>query len=152
MTAARRTWVTGMALGLALLAGCADSPPKAPLVAAPGLGNSLTQVDSAISQHRYEESRQQLDLLVNRALAANKSGELTAAQTNRILAAAARLRSALPQPPKPQPKPQHHHKKAGQHHSRSHSQARHRRSGGDWRKKVARARHDVEHHHSEGGD
>jgi hypothetical protein len=136
-----------MALGLVLLGGCADSPAKAPLVAAPGLGDSLTQVDSAISQHRYEESRQQLDLLVNRALAANKSGELTEAQTNRILAAAARLRSALPQPPKPQPKPQHHHRKAANHPSH----ARHR-SGGDRRKKVARARHHVEHHHSEGGD
>jgi hypothetical protein len=148
-----------MVLGLALLAGCGDSSPKAPLVAAPGLGDSLTQVDSSISQHRYEESRQQLDALVSRALAANRAGELTSAQTNRILAAAARLKSALPAPPPPKPKPQPKPQPKPKHasHAKHHAHAarkprRHHGPGHDWRKKLARARHYVEHHHHSGGD
>ncbi|WP_435769010.1 hypothetical protein [Nocardioides sp. SYSU DS0651] len=91
------------AVVLALLSGCGSDP--APAEALPQLDRMLTAVDEAMAERRYGAARNRIDALVAEVREARESGDLDPQQADRVLAAAAVLRNALPAPPKPSPTP-----------------------------------------------
>lgn len=97
--------VVGSVLSALALASCGDQ--SSPGAAVPGLTRSLDKVDSAVADEKYRVARRALDQLTARALEARRSGLLSPDQTDRILAAAARLGHELPLPlPAPATQPQ----------------------------------------------
>lgn len=96
-TSWRRLGLAGVVL--ALTAGCGAGPPAAERE--PKLVTSLDRVDAAIAEGDDEAARTRLDELVSVVTRARESGRLDAEQAGRILDAAARLQSALPEEPPP---------------------------------------------------
>ena len=95
-----RRWSARLGAGvaaLALVTGCGGS--SAPSDAVPALGTSLERVDDAIVEGRYDEARSELDELVATTNAAREDGDLERSEADRILAAAAQVKSALPAEP-----------------------------------------------------
>lgn len=95
-TLARRTAAGALLVGLLLgSAGC-GSGDGAPLDQVPALSARLDSIDTALADGRYRAARDRLGDLVEETVAARDRGELDEAGAQRILAAAARLLSALP--------------------------------------------------------
>lgn len=67
-----------------------------PSQAVPGLTADLSRLDRAISVHQRDAARAALDTLVDDTSSARDAGDLNPEQADRILAAAARLRTKLP--------------------------------------------------------
>lgn len=99
MTSRRRTWIRsalGAGLTLVVAASCASASPPGDDV--PELRTTLAAVDSAIADREYGQARNQLAKLVRTTIAARDTGELAPDEAEPILAAAATLVSALPEP------------------------------------------------------
>jgi hypothetical protein len=95
----------GLTVAAALLAGAAGcGTAAAPGEVVPALRTQLSRVDAALADHKYADARNALDALTRETAAARNAGRLTAEQTDRIVAAAARLAADLP-PPSPTPQP-----------------------------------------------
>lgn len=89
-----RRLLAGALVAVGLVTGCggAGTTDRAPAVVL----QALSQVDSAVAARDWPAVRQALDDLVRRTLLARRSGELSEAHADRILAAAAELRSGVP--------------------------------------------------------
>ncbi len=89
---------SGLAVaGLTLLSGCGQDASPADQV--PALSRTLDRVDEAVAHGQYDAARDSIDRLVATTVAARDDGDLEDGQADTILAAAARLRSALPAAP-----------------------------------------------------
>lgn len=80
-----------------VLAGCGGDATPADEV--PQLATRLDRVDQALVDGEYSTARRELDALVEATVEARDDGTLEAEEANRILAAAAHLLSAFPDPP-----------------------------------------------------
>lgn len=85
-------WMTAAVLLVAT--GCGQG--AAPADQVPALAQALDQVDDAIAAEKYDSARGSIDDLVDVTVEARDGGDLDPGEADRILAAAARLRSALP--------------------------------------------------------
>lgn len=85
-------WMTAAVLLVAT--GCGQG--ATPVDQVPALAQTLDQVDDAIAAEKYDSARGSIDDLVDVTVEARDGGELESGEADRILAAAARLRSALP--------------------------------------------------------
>lgn len=88
----RRLWLAGVVL--ALTAGCGAGSSASERV--PKLGTSLDRIDAAIVEGDHDAARALLDELVATATRARDSDRLGAGAAARIVDAAERLQSALP--------------------------------------------------------
>ena len=86
--------LAGLLLAVCVVTGCggAGTTDRAPTVVV----QALSRVDSEVAARDWPAVRQALDDLVRRTLLARRSGELSEAHADRILAAAAELRSGVP--------------------------------------------------------
>lgn len=93
----RRPSLAGpLVAGLVLVAGCGGS--TAPAEDVPALAPALARIDDAVVAGRYDAAREHVDELVATTTQARDDGRLETSEADRILAAAARLVSALPDP------------------------------------------------------
>jgi hypothetical protein len=86
--------IGGAVLALALLGGCGGS--TAPADDVPALSAALERVDDAIVEGRYDDARKAVDELVATTTDAREGGDLETSEADRILVAAAELKSAMP--------------------------------------------------------
>jgi len=77
-------------------AGCGSQQQPSAADQAPGLSVQLKRVDAALAQHKFAEARKDLRALMADANAARRSGDLSAASAQRVLAAATEVLDALP--------------------------------------------------------
>jgi hypothetical protein len=82
---------------LVLVTGCVAGS-SAPADEVPALADTLASVDQAIADHSYQRARAHLEDLVDTTADAREAGDLEPEQADAVLAAAARLLSALPEP------------------------------------------------------
>jgi hypothetical protein len=85
----------GTTVAVLLLAGCGGGDAT-PAEDVPELADTLQTVESAITDHDYRRARARLDDLIDTAVDARDAGELDRQSADRLLAAAARLMTALP--------------------------------------------------------
>jgi hypothetical protein len=83
------------ATSLLVVAGCGGGGTEAPVDQQPRLAVMLTDVDDAITSGRYMQAGQRLNALVSATAAARGTGGLDSASADRVLAAAAKLRTQL---------------------------------------------------------
>jgi hypothetical protein len=84
----------GAVTSLLVVAGCGGGT-EAPVDQQPRLAVMLTDVDDAITSGRYLQAGQGLNALVSATTAARGTGGLDSASADRVLAAAAKLRTQL---------------------------------------------------------
>jgi hypothetical protein len=77
-----------------VLAGCGEGTPPSP--ATPELGQILSEVDTALANRNYPRAEMALDELAAKALDAERAGEISGTEADRIVAAASNLRAQLP--------------------------------------------------------
>jgi hypothetical protein len=77
-----------------VLVGCGDDSP--PSVAAPELGATLSDVDSALANRNYGRAEKALDQLAAEAVEAEQAGEISKTDADRIVEAASSLLARLP--------------------------------------------------------
>lgn len=94
-------WKAWGAAAVLVVSGCGGAAPSDDV---PELSDELSRVDTAIAEREYRKARRHLNDLVRTTVESRESGDLGTDQADRILAAAARLMSALPRSrPKPAP-------------------------------------------------
>jgi len=89
-----RLAAVSVVFALGVLAGCGQHTTAGQ--AAPQVKAALTQVENAVAAHEYTLAQGALNVLTQQTVVAQRSGTLSAEQADRILAAAARVRSDLP--------------------------------------------------------
>ncbi|WP_203338344.1 hypothetical protein [Nocardioides limicola] len=100
--------LNSLAIGLcaALLVGCGAQARPAPVELVPALSGALTLIGADVAAGDHDRARGSISDLIVLVEAAVAAGELTAAEAEPILTAAARLRQQLPESePEPEPEP-----------------------------------------------
>lgn len=103
---ARMARLVVVAAALVALSGCGESRPPGERV--PQLRAALAKVDAAVADRDYRKAGDALAELVRRTRDARAAGTLSAAEADRIEAAAARMNADLPKAkltPTPTPTP-----------------------------------------------